>query len=108
MNNPAGAEPPEGRLSVSLDELGISRRKAIRNGIFRFLVLAALLYQVLGEAGPWTAATLGMIYLAFELYELQARRQIARVDPALEILKAAATSLRDAPGFREPPGGRSN
>jgi len=101
MNNPAGAAGPA-------EELGISRKKAIRNGIVRFLILLVLLYQVLGEAGPWTAASIGLLYIAFELYEIQATRQIGKVDPALAILKAAASSLRDAPGFREGPGGRAN
>lgn len=66
------------------------RRRLLRNALIRIAVLAFVIYHVLGEAGPWTAGALGLLFLCFELYEQQVRR-LSRIG---EEMKRIAEELR--------------
>ena len=76
MNNGTGGGPSDRRPPITPEEILKQKRRLVRNAVIRLLIFAGLAYKVIGEAGPWTALCFALLFLAFELYERQARRQI--------------------------------
>jgi hypothetical protein len=91
VSDPTGGSPSEGRAPVTPEQTQKGKRRLLRNALIRIAALAVVIYKVLGEAGPWTAAAFALLFLCFELYERQVR---ALVEVGAQIQRLAGELKR--------------